>query len=55
MTPKLIVATRPGVERLATKQEVCRHWMVPRDVWCGGKRARKCAFCGKTDWVPIKR
>ena len=55
MTPKLIVATRPGVERLATKQEVCRHWMVPRDVWCGGKRVRKCAFCGKTDWVPIKR
>jgi hypothetical protein len=49
--PKVIVAKRIGVERQATKEEVCQHWMVPRRAWSGGKRLRVCAFCGKSDWV----
>lgn len=49
---KVIVAKRPGVERPATKQETCQHWMVPRDVWSGGRRLRTCAYCGVSDWVP---
>ena len=49
--PRLIVAARPGVERLATRQEVCRpHWMIPRDAWSGGRRLHKCAHCGKSEW-----
>lgn len=43
---QLIVAKRPGVERRATKQEVCQHWMIPTNGSCGNRRYTRCAFCG---------
>lgn len=51
--PKLIVATYPGVERPATKREVCQHIMVPTNASCGGKVYRRWINdCGHTDAVP---
>lgn len=54
MTPSLIVAKRIGVERPATKEEVCQHWMVARPSSCGGRRHTKCAYCGKSGSRPMK-
>lgn len=51
--PRLVVATRHGVDRPATQQEVCRHWMVRRRHWSGGKQVRRCAYCGHVDWVDV--
>lgn len=48
---RLLIAKRIGVERPATKQEVCQHWMVRREVWWGGRQLRKCAYCGSADWI----
>jgi hypothetical protein len=50
---KLLVAKRIGVERLATKQEVCQHWMVDTNASCGGRRYQRCAHCGKTGSRPM--
>lgn len=50
--PTLIVAKRPGVERPATRREVCQHLMVRREVFSGGKQLRTCATgCGHSDWM----
>jgi hypothetical protein len=46
---KLIVATRLGVERPATKREVCQHWMVAQDAWSSGGRHHRCAYCGHSE------
>lgn len=46
---RLIVATRPGVERPATKRETCRHWMIPQQAWSDGRQHRRCAYCGYRD------
>ena len=54
--PRVLVAKRPGGPvRLATKREVCQHWMIPRDAWSGGERLYKCAYCGKAEWRPTKK
>ena len=52
-SPRIIVAKRIGVERPATRKEVCQHWMVTTNASCGGNVFRRCAFgCGHADSVP---
>jgi hypothetical protein len=53
--PKLLVAQRIGVEREATPQEKCQHWMVDANATCGGRRHTRCAFCGLLGSRPIER
>jgi hypothetical protein len=53
--PKVIVAKRIGVERPATREEVCQHWMVPTGASCGGREYLRCSFCGKSGSRPKVR